>query len=32
MPVVRIDHIEGKSEEYHAHVGEIVYHDPGGCS
>jgi hypothetical protein len=25
MPVVRIDHIEGKSEEYHAHVGEIVY-------
>ena len=25
MPIVRIDLIEGKSEEYRAQVGEIVY-------
>jgi hypothetical protein len=25
MPIVRIDLIEGKSEEYRAEVGEIVY-------
>ena len=25
MPIVRIDLIEGKAEEYRAQVGEIVY-------
>ena len=29
MPIVRIDLIEGKSEEYRAQVGEVVYR---GCS